>query len=358
MDLQKNEVIMALNNNNFKEALTKAKELETLYPDNPEVKTLMGDIFVQMGNFLMAAEQYERAMKIDPLNAVTYSKLGFAHAGLNKWEQAVSYFNSALNLEPENYRFYGSYGWALWTYGRIQNNQSMMKEAFGYLMDAKQNGIEMQIVNDALAEYHIANTTASWPVVQEENGPASYATKLEHVTEAKRELRKAAALMSDSNEALREEFNATQDFIKDLEKRAFHGYPFVRKGAITIGIILLLIGSFTLGITVLIMAALYHHSQLSPGYIANRRYLKGNYGEPFWVRRINEIGNFASNISFYSTSFTKVLLMGWLFRIFTVGFQYMMAVFFMPFLIISGYITNYDLLNQMKQLTTEKVANA
>ncbi len=355
MELQKKELLNALSDNNFSIALARAKELEELYPKSSEIKILYGDVFMKMSNYLMASEQYENAMRINPLDPNVYSKLGVTCTQLDKWEQAISYFKSALSIAPDDHQYHGFYGWAIWTYGKIKNDKNLLKEAYKFLSEAKSQGIEMDIVNDALAEYHIDNATSSWPIVHEKEGPVSYATKLDHLIEAKKELDHASRLMSAFNTGLKDKYHEVQRFIADLEKRDFHGYPFVRKAAIIGGALFLLFGSTFYGMTLLIMAALYHHAQMTPGYVANRIHVKGNFGDPFWVRRINEVGRYASSFTFYSTSFSQVLFMGWIFRVATLTLQYTMAIFLLPFLIISGYISNYDLLSRMKQLAAEGV---
>jgi len=355
MESKRVELVSALENNDFSAALTLVQELEQNNPKDAELKSHFGDIFLKMSNFKMAYEKYEEAMRIAPANPWIYTKLGATCVQMDKIQEALSHFKVALKFEPENDKFKGYYGWALWLCGRDQHKQDLKDEAFDYLISAKNSGIEMEIVNNALGEYYIDNATASWPKVRGENGPISYATKLEHLTIAQEKLNNASVLISDSNREAKIEYNEVYNLLQDLKKREFHGYPFVRNAGLIVGGILLLFGVTIPGLILLILGGLYYHSNLCPGYIANRKFVKGSYSrEPFWVRRINEVGNIANSITVFSSSISGVLFWRWLIDFFAKLMQYMMAILLLPFLVVAGYVANYDLMSKIKQLQTQK----
>jgi hypothetical protein len=91
------------------------------------------------------------------------------------------------------------------------------------------------------------------------------------------------------------------------------------------------------------MAVLYFHAIMSPGYVANRSLFKKRYREPFWVRRINEVGRAADNLRSPGRSSSE----NWVIYLSALFMQYLMAIFILPFLIIAGYVKNYDLLNKV-----------
>lgn len=351
MEPRKKELINALNEDNFGVSLSIAKELESEYPNVAEVKVLHGDIFMKMSNYVMALEKYERAMKLNPSDPNIYSKLGMTHALQNRWEQALNCFRSAMNIAKNDYIYQGYYGWAMLNCGKLKEDKILVKEAYTYLFEAMDNGIQMDIIDEAMAEFHIENATSTWSVVREKEGDASYATKFQHITDAKQELYKASHFMENATIKIRDKHREVQNLILDLEKRAFRGYPYVRRAAIIGGVLLLLFGATFWGTALLVMAGLYHHSHLMPGYVHNRKLLKGNNKDPFWIRRINSIGEFASGFSFFG-SFTSVFFMSWAFSLFTSFVQHTIAIFILPFLIVAGYTANYDLTNRIKQLVS------
>ncbi|MEZ5038411.1 MAG: hypothetical protein R2828_00900 [Saprospiraceae bacterium] len=348
MKIQEKDVIDALVQNNFSKALSLVQQLEHENPEDVGIKILFGKVFLKMSNFTMAYEKYMQAMKIDPTNSKVYIKLGLAGIQLEKWEQSLNHFKTAINIDPDDFENHGHYGWALWAYGALKEDWAIMSEAYTYLSKAKSNGVELPVINNALAAYHIENATSSWPQVQGKDGPIVCATKLDHIVEAKEELEEASNLISDSSVDLKNRYNEVYTFVTSLEERKFNGYPFVRKVGIIAGVLLFLFGIYFGAIVLLIMVALYHHSNMSTGYIANRDYLKERHKEPFWIRRIDAVEKAASNFRSISRSSSE----DWIITLSSLLMQYLMVIFLMPFLIVSGYVKNYDLLKKVKQYTS------
>lgn len=351
MDLQKEKIIEALNENNFSVALAQIQELEKSDPENFEYHIIYGDILFKMSNFKMAYEKYEKAMRINPASPSVYIKLGATNVQLENWKESINHFKTALGLDQNNVESKGYYGWALWNYAKQQNDKHTKNKAFEFLSAAKNGGLEMRIVNNALAEYHIDNISATWPIVEDEKGVFPIATKIEHVIEAEKELNKASTLIDRSNDQLNIKYNDAVSYLDGLKKREFNGYPFVRNAGIIGGIIMVLIGNSFFGVVLLLLAGLYVHSNMCPGYVANKKLLKGKTKNPFWVNRINEVGRMASSISFFGSSFAQVFFLGWLVGFVARVIQYSMAIFLLPFLVLAGYVSNYDLLVKVKQLS-------
>ncbi len=348
------EALEALELKNTALALSKAKELIKLEPENHENYMIYGDCYFNMANYSQTIKQYEQAMELVPLDTRIYIKLGITYAKMNFWEQAISSFRTALGLEPENPTFKGMLGWALWK----DDNQNNDDDAF-YLMRAAINqGVEFDPLKESLAEFHLEKATATWPRATD-GSDLRVATTLQHVLSAEAESEKAKDLLQGTNNPrLNNELAKLTADIKALQERRFAGYPFARKAPIVVGVILFFFGGGGVTILLLIMATLYHFSQKKPGYLANRALVKGDYGDPFWVRRVNEIGVFFNSFSFFSTSLTNVLLWSWAFTFFGKTLQYFMVIFILPFLIASGFYTNYDLLEKVTALTVERGSNS
>jgi tetratricopeptide (TPR) repeat protein len=354
MEPQIKKITLALNESNFSEALATAREMEKAYPEDAGLKSLFGDIFFRMSNFTMAYEKYEEAMKLDPCNEATLVKLGAVSIEMDNLSGSANHFKAALGIEPDNPHYQGNYGWALWHLGKKKEDESLMEMGYEYLCSARNAGVDMDMVKDALAEFHLWNSKSTWPIVTDEQGSFPCATHLEHVQEARAELRKAAELISSSNKMLKKEYEDSTSQIKELEKRQFHGYPFVIKAAVIAAVFFFLFGAVVMSMTLLAMAGMYYHAHLMPGYLANRKLVKGKFGDPFWVRRINAVGELAGRITIWGSSLTGVLFQGWLIGMAARVLQYTMAIFIMPFLILAGYVSSYDLLNRAKKLAVKK----
>src|SRR5206468_2647032 len=55
----------------------------------------------QNGSFEEAAANFERALKIDPENPLTYNALGSARFRMRQWSLAVAQFSRAIELKPD-----------------------------------------------------------------------------------------------------------------------------------------------------------------------------------------------------------------------------------------------------------------
>jgi tetratricopeptide (TPR) repeat protein len=56
---------------------------------------------LQQRQFQEAANNFDRALRIDPENPFTYNALGSAHARLKEWSEAVGFYAKAIQLRPD-----------------------------------------------------------------------------------------------------------------------------------------------------------------------------------------------------------------------------------------------------------------
>lgn len=335
------EIDAALQEQNLQLALSKVQALIREDAENTLAYIRFGDIFMSMANYPMAVQKYQQALHLEPVNAEIYCRLGEAYAEQNDWALASSNFKSASNIEKQNLAYLGRYGWAQWNLGKKENNQQIQEEAFQLLYSLYDQGVQTPMVKDTIAEYFIINAKSSWPYSAKEN--CVFATHLKHLQNARKNLDRANQFLDDLSSPLHHEIKLVHTEVDDQEKREFNGYPFMRRAPIIAGVFYLIFGNPGMAIFLFVLAALYHFSQFKPGYLANRQYIKGDYGEPFWVRRINGVGEFFSNFTVFG-SFTDVLFMTWIIKLFVKIMQYLMALVILPFLIVSGFVTNYDLI--------------
>lgn len=347
------EINLALEQQNFSQAILKVQDWLQQDPNSALAYVCYGDILMQMASYAMAAEQYEKAIRLEPASSDYFCRLGIAYAEQELWSQAFNNFKTAWRIDPGNPRCTGLAGWALWYIATANNDLHRQKEAQQLLADAYAQGIDDQSIKDALAESYLNDATQSWPLSKEKEN-SHIATHYAHLVDARRELAKARALLDGTNTALNAELNRINTHVDSLEKREFFGYPYMRKAPLVVGGVSLLFGMTGFAVLLFLMAGLYHFSQYKPGYLANRKFIKGDYGDPFWVRRIDAVGQVVGNLTFFSTSLTNVMFMSWAAGFVAKIIQYFMAIIILPILIVSGFITNYDLVGKASHWMKEK----
>jgi type IV pilus assembly protein PilF len=103
-----------------------------LNPQNKEVLNAIGIIYLL--NFdepLTAIDFFQRAIKIDPAYAEAYNNLGYAHAKIGKYDEAISNYKKAVSnlfyTSPE--KAFVSMGRAYYRMGRYDEAAAAYKEA-------------------------------------------------------------------------------------------------------------------------------------------------------------------------------------------------------------------------------------
>ncbi|OGL49166.1 MAG: hypothetical protein A2161_13875 [Candidatus Schekmanbacteria bacterium RBG_13_48_7] len=107
-------------------------------PNNPTVRKLLGDIYMDQKKSEKAREQFEYLTKLQPKNADNYNDLGLAYDALKKYPEAIAAFELSQQLDPQN--FYSIYNLA-YTY----ENQNNMDKAMQILQDALDKGVSGQL---------------------------------------------------------------------------------------------------------------------------------------------------------------------------------------------------------------------
>lgn len=103
----------------------KEKEIVKKIPkviSKEEVKKLIeeGDKFFFKGQYLEAIEYYNRALDIDPNNAIALYYIGDALDNLGHHEMALEYYDKALKIDPRNSNIWNNRGLALDNLGRYE----------------------------------------------------------------------------------------------------------------------------------------------------------------------------------------------------------------------------------------------
>ena len=72
-----------------------------LFPDNPTCHSVYGLTLLQAGQVPAAIEQFQQAIKLNPLDAETFNNLGTAYHRLGDVRQAGGCYQQALKCRPD-----------------------------------------------------------------------------------------------------------------------------------------------------------------------------------------------------------------------------------------------------------------
>jgi len=336
----------ALELHNFSEALQKTQQLIALDPGDHQSYLLYGDIFMEMENGTKAIEHYERGLAIRSDDASAFFKLGNAYEMKEDYQNALQQYKTARRLEPDNSLYAAYTGRALNRQGIESGNVNYENEGLGLMEQAFQAGITDANLREQLAIAHLTQAISHWPKHPEQEG-YFVATELVHLQHTKAHLEWVTNLYDRSNQAITQRVAEIEGFVRDMEKRQFAGYPYLRKVPFIVGVMFGLFGQVFLGITMLAMGVLYHFSQYQPGYLANRMLFKGNYRPPFIVRRLDQMDNVLSGITIYSNSLSNLFLNKFLFNLVFGATRFGMVLVVLPYEIIKGFMANYGLKDQL-----------
>ena len=71
-------------------------------PENPEVWTMLGDLFSSNKRPDKAIEAYEKSLELQPGNVETLVRIGNAHFDSGAYEAAITAYTEALTVDPKN----------------------------------------------------------------------------------------------------------------------------------------------------------------------------------------------------------------------------------------------------------------
>ena len=86
------------------------KEAEKRNPDLPEVHRIAGLLQADGGHYEQAVSRYSRAIELDPRNGDAYRRLGMAYDSDGEHDKALAAFRRAIEMDPEHYRNYQALG--------------------------------------------------------------------------------------------------------------------------------------------------------------------------------------------------------------------------------------------------------
>ncbi len=336
----------ALDQENFAEALQKAQQFVNLHPNDTNAYLCYGDVFLAMNNGPKAAEQYEKAIALRSDLAEAYFKLGNACEMREDDLGALSQYQTARRLDPTNDLYMAYHGRLLNKKGLDSGNINYENEGLALMEKAFHAGVRDTDLNEQLSIGHMLKATDGWQK-HPEQPDMIVPTEEVHLQHAKTHLEWVRHLHDPANEAIARRLAELDAVVRDNEKRVFAGYPYLRKAPLIVGGVVLLIGQVIPGIILLALSGLYHVSQLKPVYMVNRMMFPGMYRPPFIVRRLDQMDQLLSGITFYDSSLTRLLFHKFLFGFVVGTMRYGMVIMMLPYEITKGFLVNHGLKEQL-----------
>ena len=112
------------------EAIAKAQSLSKRPEDKVYVTFIEGSIYEREKKLDRAEELFKKVLADDPNNAAALNYLGYmlADKGM-RLEEALGYIRKAVQLEPQNYAYLDSLGWAYFKLGKYTQAEENLRKA-------------------------------------------------------------------------------------------------------------------------------------------------------------------------------------------------------------------------------------
>ncbi len=105
----------------FEEAVTLAKELVALYPNEPAFWHLLGAICSQLNQLALAKEAFGKAAQLKPLDAVAHYNLGCVLQRQKDARAATLCFENAITCDPQHVQSYNNLATSLYDTGAVSD---------------------------------------------------------------------------------------------------------------------------------------------------------------------------------------------------------------------------------------------
>ena len=90
-------------NGEMEKALAICTKALALYPDDIDIRLLLGGIYLNQKKYENAAAEYRRVIDLDPKNLNALFYLGTSQAELKRYNDAVASFQELIRIEPEHF---------------------------------------------------------------------------------------------------------------------------------------------------------------------------------------------------------------------------------------------------------------
>jgi tetratricopeptide (TPR) repeat protein len=111
------------------------QDLLKLWPTNPDVLHLSGEIACQQGQYESASERVTRAIAVNPAIPSYHATLGRIRKGQGRLDDAVESYLDSLNLKPDQPELYNTLGGVLLTQGKLNDAETCFRLAISRKAD-------------------------------------------------------------------------------------------------------------------------------------------------------------------------------------------------------------------------------
>lgn len=123
-----------------------------------EIRLQLAANYYQKGQLSVALEEVRRALSFDPGNALAHSMLGLIYLDLGDRREAEASYAQALRLDPENPEILNNHGWFLCQTGRERESMEFFQRAAANRL-YRTPGLAMQ--NAGLCMLRVKDTAAA-----------------------------------------------------------------------------------------------------------------------------------------------------------------------------------------------------
>ena len=113
------------------ESMRRALELDPELPVAASLHLFMGRAWAELGDAEAAAEQYERALRIEPRNPEALDHLAMTRFGQRRYEEALALYPTLLEIDPDSALTHSNVGAALYHLDRPQEALQSAERALG-----------------------------------------------------------------------------------------------------------------------------------------------------------------------------------------------------------------------------------
>ena len=98
-------------------------------PSDPKTHNNLGDVYGRHGDLKRAAEEFKKAVELNPRYAEAHHNLANIYARMGKYEQAIETYNIALKYNPDLWQSYQTMGIVYFNMDDLENAESNLKKS-------------------------------------------------------------------------------------------------------------------------------------------------------------------------------------------------------------------------------------
>lgn len=105
------------------------RRARTLWPEDPRMPLLLGDLYTDRGLHSLAVDEYLAAESLDPENPETLQRIADGYGFLNRPEDSIRYLRRILAGDAADMRAAGDLGWMLFKTHRLREGIALIEDA-------------------------------------------------------------------------------------------------------------------------------------------------------------------------------------------------------------------------------------